>query len=126
MPSTLTHTTPKHLVEALDFITADTAPAAAVESLHARQVTHVRRAFDDPNVIGVGISRKVTEGRELEDLSVCFYVVKKRSPSKIPPKYFVPPVIATDGGKVAYTDVKAIGRMVPEINPLVKMKPVES
>ena len=121
MPST-----PKHLVEALDFITADQPLAAAVESLHAIQVTRVRRAFDDPNIVGVGISRKVTAGKELEDLCVCFYVIEKQAVRKIAPKYLVPPVIATDSGKAAYTDVKAIGRIIPEINPLAKAKPIES
>jgi len=126
MPPTSKSRTPKHLVEALDFITADRAPVAAVESLHSLQVTRVRRAFDDPNIIGVGISRKVTEGKELDELSVCFYVVKKRPVSKITPKYLVPPVIATGVGQAAYTDVKTVGRIVPEKNPLVKAKPIES
>lgn len=121
MPST-----PKHLLEALDFITADTEPEAAVESLHATHVARVRRTFDDPNIVGVGISKKVTEGEELDSLSVCFYVVKKLPLSKIAHRYLVPPVIATDRGQAAYTDVKAIGRIVPQVQPLVKAKPIES
>lgn len=118
--------TPEYLVQALDFITADTSPAAAVENLHTGLVARVRRAFDDPNIVGVGISRKITGGKELDDLCVSFYVVKKLTPSKIAPKYLVPPVIATESGKAAYTDVKAIGRIVPQINPLAKAKPIES
>jgi len=51
MPST-----PKDLLEALDFITAEAEPEAEVESLHARHVTRVRRTFDDPNIVGVGVS----------------------------------------------------------------------
>jgi len=121
MPST-----PKHLIEALDFITADTAPKAVAESLHATQVTRVRRTFDDPNIVGVGVSKKVTEGKELDSLCVCFYVVKKLPPSKITHRHLVPPVIATDRGQAAYTDVKAVGRIVPQVQPLVKLKPIES
>ena len=121
MPST-----PKNLIEALDFITAETEPKAVVESLHATQVTRVRRTFDDPNIVGVGVSKKVTEGKELDSLCVCFYVVKKLPPSKITHRYLVPPVIATDRGQAAFTDVKAIGRIAPEIDPLVKAKPIES
>lgn len=121
MPST-----PKYLLEALDFITADTEPKAAIESLHATHVTRVRKTFDDPNIVGVGVSKKVTEEKELDSLCVCFYVVKKLPPSKIAHRYLVPPVIATDSGQATYTDVKAIGRIVPQALPLVKQKPVES
>jgi hypothetical protein len=121
MPST-----PKHLVEALDFITADIEPKAALESVHATHVARVRRTFDDPNIVGVGVSKKVTEGKELESLCVCFYVVKKLPPSKIASRYLIPPVIATDRGQANYTDVKVVGRIVPQVRPLVKAKPIES
>jgi hypothetical protein len=50
--------TPKHLLDALDFITADTEPKAELESLHASHVTRVRRAFDDPNIVGVGCQQE--------------------------------------------------------------------
>jgi len=117
--------TPKSLTDALDFITADTAPAA-IESLHATHVTRVRRAFDDPNVVGVGISNKVTEGRELDSLCVSFYVEKKLAPSKISHRFMIPPVIATENDQAVYTDVKTIGRIVPQSRPLVKHRPIES
>ena len=118
--------TPKHLLEALDLITSATEPKAAVESLHAIQAARVRGTFDDPNIVGVGVSKKVTEGKELDSLCVCFYVVKKLPPSKIAHRYLVPPVIATQRGQATYTDVKAIGQIVPQIQPLVKQKPTES
>jgi hypothetical protein len=118
--------TPRYLIEALDFITAGTLPKAAVESLHVTHATRVRRTFDDPNIVGVGVSKKVVEGKEFDSLCLCFYVVKKLAPRKIPHRYLVPPVIATDRGKAAYTDVKEIGRIVPQALPLVKQKPIES
>jgi hypothetical protein len=121
MPST-----PKDLLEALDFITAEAEPEAEVESLHARHVTRVRRTFDDPNIVGVGVSKKVSDGKELDSLCVCFYVVKKLPRKKIAAQHFVPPVIATDRGQAAYTDVKPIGLIVPQVQPLVKRKSIES
>lgn len=121
MPST-----PKSLLKVLDFITADEVPEAQVESLHSVHVTRVRRTFDDPNIVGVGISKKVTEGKELDALCVCFYVVKKRPPSKIPPRYLVPPVLAANDGKATFTDVKVVGQLVPQVDPLAKQKPIES
>ena len=118
--------TPKHLLDALDFITEEKPPAAAPESLHATHAARVRKTFDDPNIVGVGVSKKVTEGKELEALCVSFYVVKKLPPSRIPHSRLVPPVIATPNGRATYTDVKVVGRIVPQLNPLVKRKPVES
>jgi hypothetical protein len=118
--------TPKHLLDALDFITAKKPPVAELESLHATHVTRVRKAFDDPNIIGVGISKKVTEGKELDALCVSFYVVKKLPPSRISHSRLVPPVIAAPNGRASYTDVKEVGKIVPQLKPLVKRKPVES
>src|SRR5260221_3052389 len=37
-----------------------------------------------------------------------------------------PPVIATGQGRATYTDVKEIGRIVPEVGSLMKQKPIES
>jgi hypothetical protein len=121
MPST-----PKPLLEVLDFITRDSVPQLQAESLQSVHVARVRRTFDDPNIVGVGISRKVTEGKELDTLCVCFYVVKKRPPSKIPSRYMIPPVLATSKGKATFTDVKVVGQLVPEADPLAKRKPIES
>jgi hypothetical protein len=123
MPST-----PKPLLEVLDFITRDSVPEAQAESLHSVHVARVRKTFDDPNIVGVGISKKVTEGKELDALTVCFYVVKKLPPSKIKSRYLVPPVLAASDGKATFTDVKVVGRLVPEADPdpLIKRKPIES
>jgi hypothetical protein len=121
MPST-----PKPLLEVLDFITRDAAPAPEVESVHAIHVERVRKTFDDPNIVGVGIGQKVTKGLELNTLCVCFYVVEKLPTSKIPARYLVPPVLAANNGRATFTDVKAVGRLVPQANPLAKQKPIES
>jgi len=121
MPST-----PKHLLDALDFITGDAPPVAEAESLHATHVARVRRAFVDPNIVGVGVSNKVTNGKETNSLCVCFYVVKKLARKKVAAQHFVPPVIATERGQAAYTDVKQIGLIMPQLRPLVKRKPIES
>jgi hypothetical protein len=117
---------PKHLLDVLDFLTSESDPTAEAESLHALHATKVRRTFDDPNIVGVGISKKVTSGSELDALSVCFYVVKKQVRTRVPPRYLIPPVLASPNGRATFTDVKAIGRVVPETNPLVKNKPIES
>jgi hypothetical protein len=121
MPST-----PKALLEVLDSITRDVAPEAEVESVQAVHTERVRKTFDDPNIVGVGISKKVSSGLESNTLCVCFYVIKKLPPSKIPPRYLVPPVLAANSGRATFTDVKVVGRLVPQADPLIKRKPIES
>jgi hypothetical protein len=118
--------TPKHLIDVLDSITQKQVPVAAIESLHARQLGKVRSVFQDPNIVGVGIGRKVSGGKETDELSVCFYVEKKLPPSRITGRHFVPPVIARPDGRSVYTDVKRLGRVRPEVKALVKRRPVQS
>src|SRR6266496_2184724 len=98
MPST-----PRPLLDALDFITSPKEPKAEVESLHARQVRKVRAVFEDPNIVGVGVSKKVSEEKDTGVLAVCFYVEKKLPPAKVSGKHFIPPVVATLQGRSAYT-----------------------
>jgi hypothetical protein len=119
-------TTPKHLIDVLDSITKKEAPAATIESLHARQVRKVRSVFEDPNIVGVGVGKKVAGDKETDELSVCFYVEKKLPPAKITGRHFIPPVIATSTGTSVYTDVKRLGRVMLEVKPLVKRRPIQS
>ncbi len=119
-------TTPKHLINVLDSITNKEAPVATIESLHARQVRNVRSVFEDPNIVGVGVGKKVAGEKETDELCVCFYVEKKLPLAKITGRHFIPPVIATSTGTSVYTDVKRLGRIVPEAKPLVKRRPIQS
>ena len=89
-------------------------------------MTRVRRTFDDPNIVGVGVGKKVTEGKESDSLCICFYVIKKLSTRKVTPAHMIPPVLATRQGLASYTDVKAIGRIVPQAKPLVTRRPIQS
>lgn len=119
-------TTPKYLLGILDSITAEEPPEPALESLHARQAKKVRKVFEDPNIIGVGVSKKVAGTKQTDSLCVCFYVAKKLPPSQVTGDRFVPPVIATEKGRSAYTDVKEVGKIVPQDKALVKHAPIES
>jgi hypothetical protein len=119
-------TTPKHLVQVLDFITKGEEPQATIESLHVRQVRNVRSVFEDPNIVGVGVGKKVSDEKETDELCVCFYVEKKLPPSKVTGRHFVPPVIAAGDGRSVYTDVKKLGRVSLEAKALIKRRPIES
>jgi V8-like Glu-specific endopeptidase len=109
--------TPKNLLKALDLMTFDGAPT--VEALGVSGATHyerTRRVFDDRNIIGIGISEKVTEKKETGELGLTFYVEKKLSKRKLGTGKLIPPVMALPDGSAAFTDVKQIGRLVPQVN----------
>jgi hypothetical protein len=120
--------TPKYLLDCLDMVTKPKVSAAAVgavESAEARHVKRVRSVFQDPNIVGVGISEKTTgRGVKTGDLSVCFYVEKKIPRNKLRAGKLVPPVMSAPDGTAVFTDVKAIGRVRPEAHK--KVSPVES
>jgi len=117
--------TPKSLLRALDLMTREQEPAA--EALGTAAATHyhrTRQIFEDRNIIGVGISEKVTEKKPVGELSLCFYVEKKLSKRKVGPQKLIPPVMALPDGTAAFTDVKAVGRMRPQLNK--RLSPIQS
>lgn len=113
--------TPRSILVALDRVTGG-APAqqlAAPEMLApaaARHVERVRSIFDDENVIGAGVASKISENRDLGELSLVFYVKRKLPLSEIPDVTRIPPVVAGGGGKAVYTDVIEIGEVHPQLN----------
>lgn len=117
--------TPKHLLDALDMVTARKSPSAAavgkVESLHAGRV---RGAFEDPNIVAIGISEKVTEKKATGALSLTFYVERKIPRSKVKPGALIPPVVAVRDDRAVFTDVKAIGSIAPQVRR--KVRPIQS
>lgn len=119
--------TPKYLLECLDLVTKPKVSAAmvgAAGSAEALHVNRVRSVFQDPNIVGVGIAEKTTARGRTGELSLCFYVEKKVPKSKMKAGKFVPPVMSSPDGTAVFTDVKAIGRLRPEVNK--KTSPIQS
>ena len=119
--------TPKPFLDCLNLVTAPKVTAAAAgpagspEALH---VSRVRTVFEDRNIVGVGISEKVTDGAKTGELSLCFYVEKKIARSKLREGRLVPPVMSAPSGAAVFTDVKPIGRVRPEVKK--KVSPIQS
>ncbi|MEP6960864.1 MAG: hypothetical protein ABI995_02240 [Acidobacteriota bacterium] len=117
--------TPKHLVSLLDNITGEAAPTIeSVGNLGARHFSRVRDMFEDPNILGVGVSEKIAGETPTGVLTVCFYVRKKLPRAKIKSRNMIPPVLAGSHGEACYTDVKALGLLKPQL--LKKRTPIES
>ena len=117
--------TPKNLLRALDMVTTTAEPSpqllGAARAAHAQRM---RTIFDDPNVIGVGISEKIAERRPTGELSLCFYVEKKVSKRRLTAAKLIPPVVAVPDGQAVFTDVKQIGKLLPQAN--VRKSPIKS
>jgi hypothetical protein len=117
--------TPKNLLRALDMVTTPEEPSpqllGAVRVAYARRM---RTIFEDPNVIGVGISEKLAEKRPTGELSLCFYVEKKVSKRSLSAAKLIPPVVAVPDGQAVFTDVKQIGKLLPQAN--IRKSPIKS
>jgi hypothetical protein len=117
--------TPKKMLRILAAVTAEKMPEfAESKATHSKHVAMVRDVLSDPNIVGVGISRRERDGKKNRELCICFYVAKKHAPGDISPQFFVPPVLASDKGEAVYTDVKEIGEFRP--GSFFQNSPIES
>lgn len=117
--------TPASLLKALDLLTLPSEPQIeALGVVRRSHISRVRSITEDRNVVAVGISEKESEGKRTGELSVCFYVRKKLTQSKLKAGSALPPVLNIPGDKAVFTDVKEIGALVPEVAK--KSKPLQS
>jgi hypothetical protein len=117
--------TPKHIRDSLHLMIRDSEPRA--RTLGRTPATHYQRlraTFEDKNIVGIGISDKITEKSATGTLCLTFYVEKKLSKRKMKIGNLVPPVIAAPDGRAVFTDVKQIGR--PRLQANVHQSPVQS
>jgi len=117
--------TPKHLLTSLNLIIRDNEPRA--RTLGRTPATHyhrLRETFEDKNIVGIGISDKITEKRGTGTLCLTFYVEKKLSKRKMKVGKLVPPVVAAPDGTAVFTDIKQIGR--PRLQANVHRSPLQS
>lgn len=102
----------------LDLLTK--APPSAVEALGAAGSTHtrsLRRIIASRNVVGVGISEKVTKKQPTGKLALTFYVLKKVSLKKLRAEIAVPPTVpeSLSGPEAIPCDVVVLGKIKPEV-----------
>ncbi|HEY5746109.1 MAG TPA: hypothetical protein VIU12_08545 [Chryseolinea sp.] len=114
------------IVEVLNLLT--TASNARVESLRTDKRAHaksLRTKVEQRNVVALGISEKVSQGKRTGKLALTFYVKKKVDPKKLTGADLIPPTIpeSISGNRAIPTDVIVIGEIVPEIN--ASRKPIQ-
>ena len=114
------------LLKALDMVTVGTAPSIeALSPVRRSHFTRLRGIVSGDNVVGVGISEKVVEGKNTGEATVCFYVRRKLPPSQVTGETLVPQAISLPGDKAVFTDVKEIGPLRLEA-VFKKTKPLQS
>jgi hypothetical protein len=109
--------TPKTLLDILDSVTAPDIAEAETLSLTTR--THyerVRTIFEEDNIVGAGVARKVSGDERTDQLGIVFYVRQKIPMADLLPDQVLPPVIAARNGRAVFTDVVEIGEIVPQVN----------
>ncbi|MFL5614821.1 MAG: hypothetical protein ACJ796_14255 [Gemmatimonadaceae bacterium] len=107
------------LERCLDLVTH--ASAARIESLQPSASTHaktIRKIFDSPNVVAVGIAEKISDNKPTGKLALTFYVERKVPLSKLRADRVIPPTMpeSLSGPEAVPTDVVVLGKIRPEIN----------
>jgi len=87
----------------------------AYSSAEYRHLADIRSLFEDSNIVGLGIADKTSGGKQVGEMSLRFYVERKKSRKKLKAHKIIPPVISFDGRPV-FTDVFQIGRLKAQIN----------
>lgn len=103
-------------LRALNMITRASTSELRVEAIGP--VDDLRGILGSENVVGVGVAEKVSDNGPTGDISLTFYVVRKKSKTSLKADEFIPPVIHPEltGGQPVLTDVVVLGKLRPEVN----------
>ena len=113
------------LLQALDLVTLGSGPQLeALGPVRSSHFSRIRSVASNKNIVGVGISEKLVEGKATGEATVCFYVKKKLPPSRVNGENLVPQAISLPGNKAVFTDVKEIGPLRLEVTS--KVTPLQS
>jgi Trypsin len=116
---------PKRFVKAHRLITGrDKLKRSAHSKAEYAHLAGLRAVFQDRNVVGVGISEKVTNNKRAGELTLCFYVRKKKAKHRLGSHKMIPPVISVGGQKPIFTDVYEVGAFKTLAN--VQTNPIQS
>ena len=119
--------TPKELIAALHLICGTKRTLTGLDTLEKRHLARVRQIFEDRNIVGIGISEKVTQTKLTGMPSLCFYVAKKQARARFSSNKMIPPVISVGGRSALFTDVHEIGVVRGQASPLnIQTAPIQS
>jgi hypothetical protein len=92
------------------------APAlpAKLDAAQQRHFARLRAIMADPNVIGVGVARKVIDRERTDTLSLSFHVRRKSPRRMLADGQSIPSVVAPPRGPAIFTDVVEVGEVRPQ------------
>ena len=114
----------KSIERVLDLLTMPVV--TGFESAGAKALHHhakaVRRIVDSDNVVGVGISEKISKRKHTGELALTFYVQRKLSKKKLKSAEFIPPTVPNtlSTSETIKTDVVVLGKLRPEVKAIRK------
>lgn len=105
------------VADLMDWITSPEAVSEGPESLRrSSTLGRLRRVTRQPNVVGIGVARKVTSRETLSELGLTYYVVEKLPLARLGAAELVPPLVLGPRGGAIATDVVELGVIRPEVN----------
>lgn len=101
---------PKHFLEAHRLICGrDKLQRKSHGKAEYNHLAELRSIFEDKNIVGLGVAEKLTKGKKTGELTLCFYVKKKKAKKRLGSHKIIPPVISIGGRKPIFTDVYELG-----------------
>lgn len=81
-----------------------------------------KRIIDDDNVVGMGISEKISKRKRTGKLALTFYVERKLPLNKLPPHQVIPTTMPdpVSGANEVPTDVVVLGKLRPQVKAIRK------
>jgi hypothetical protein len=111
------HRTPKRFLQAHRLITGrDKLRRESHGKAEYKHLAELRSIYKDRNIVGLGISEKITNKKRAGELTLCFYVRQKKAKNRLGSHKMIPPVVSVGGGKPIFTDVYQIGRLKAQSN----------
>ncbi len=96
---------PKHILQAHRLISGRVKiTRKAHGKAEYKHLSALRDLYKDPNIVGLGIADKMTDGKRTGEPTLRFYVRKKRSKKRLGSDKLIPPVIML-GDRAILTDV---------------------
>ena len=113
----------KTILRVLNLLTK--ASPESVADTKRDPLLQLRQVLDSENIVGVGISEKISKKKPTGKLALTFYVERKIDTKKLRGHQVVPPAVpeALSGREAVPTDVIELGRLRPEAN--ATRKPVQ-
>jgi len=108
----------------------DTLTEGQLESLsdpETAPVQHLRRILAHDNVVGLGVSEKISKGKRMDELALVFYVKEKKPVRAVRDDFAIPTTVPEplSRSQAMPTDVVELGALTLDGKPLATKNPIQ-